>query len=277
MSNLSPSNYAKIPSSDYPQSYNDQDDEEQRSSNYDSPPIQSKSLSPRNLINSPNSDHDTITSLGQRNVDFYDSEEEEDLGRYSIAFNQTLGNDNGGQSQSQNGYQPAKRGTPSMHNFNREDSKNRLMQSSPMKRLFHKIQDARMETRRKRWERLLALPDEATLHFHKERCGLFFGTWCDLLDKGIIPIIFMIGIYAIILSMLSDEHAFVKNVMLGVGIPLFIFRISWRPLCWLVYERRQARRVRTKLFSMRCSFPTTHNAIHLFRFSSNPLPTSNEK
>jgi len=270
----SPSHYEQIPSNDYPQSYNDQNNEEQLSSTCDSP-IQKTSLIPRTVINSPKTDHDS-SAMGRQNVDFYDSEEEEDLGRYSVAFNQILvGNDDGGQSHSHNKDKQAKSDAPSRYDSDREAGNKRFIRSSPVRRLFHKIQDARMETRRKRWERLLALPDEATMHFHKERCALFFGTWCNLLDKGFIPIIFMLGIYVIILSKLSDEHAFVKNIMLGVGIPLFIFRISWRPLCWLVCEQRQAKRVSAKFLFFASSVIKydfsrgAHSVFLFFRISSS--------
>jgi len=219
-----------------------------------------KSLSPRSMINSPQNDNDTITSMGHHNGDSYDSDEE-DLGKYSFDFNQTVGRSGG---HFKNGYEQTAgtRRLPSHFHFDREDS-NIRWKSSPVRKLYHRIQDARMDTRRKRLERLLALPDETTMKFHRERCALFFGTWCDLLDKGFIPILFMLVIYVVVLSTLDDEHAFVKKIMLGFGIPIFIFRISWRPLCWLVRERRQELRVRVSPFIASTIF---------FLYSSNSIP-----
>lgn len=265
MTSLTPSNYKKIP-------INDEDNEEELALNLSkedandlrggmyaeysrsnlhsdsrsyshslsSPPdtaidyeYNSPDRSTRSIINSPKSDND-----GHNNGDSYDSDEE-DLGRYAIDFNQTLG-----RSQNKNGYGYEQAAGTSHFHFDRKDSKRRWTQSSPVREFFHIIQDARMETRTRRLERLLALPDEATMQFHKERCALFLGTWCNLLDKGFIPILFMLVIYVVVLSTLDAKHAFVKNIMLGFGIPIFIFRITWRPLCWLVRERLQERRVR---------------------------------
>lgn len=280
MTSLSPSHYKKIPINDedneeeLPLNLSEEDAHDLRGGMYaeysrsnshsdsrsyshslSSPPdtasdyeYNSPDRSPRSMINCPKSDNDnTITSMGHNNGDSYDSDEE-DLGRYAIDFNQTLGR-SGGHFQHQNGYEQAAgtRRLPSHFHFDREDSKSRWDQSSPVRQLYHRIQDARMETRTKRLERLLALPDEATMKFHKERCALFFGTWCDLLDKGFIPILFMLVIYVVVLSTLDDEQAFVKKVMLGIGIPIFIFRISWRPLCWLVRKRLQEQRVRASI------------------------------
>jgi hypothetical protein len=168
-------------------------------------------------------------------------EETDDFARYSAVFSPTQDEKRGslqGSGQKQ-GYHKAT--TPSWHSngsYNCEENNYGWMKSSPVRRLIHKLHDARMESRRKRMERLLALPDGASIQNHKERGFLCFNTWCDLLDKGIFFIMFLLFLYIVILVTLGEEHVFVKKLMLGLGIPFFIFRISWRPLSWLVYEQR---------------------------------------
>ena len=234
---------------------------------YHSPRNEAGSLSPQRLKspisrsdkeNGDTGDHHTHT------IHFdYDSEEEEDLGRFSFDFNHALGiKDAHGDRGSLQNHQPAYM-VPNTARFlfDNEDtntsSRNRWTNFSnpiltPGKRFFLSIQDARIETRRKRMERLLALPDDSTIRFYTERFALCLGPWCDLLDKGYVPIILVIIIYAVTVSSLGEEHAFVRKMMLGMGIPLFVFRILWRPLCWLVHEKKLERvRVRISLCARR--------------------------
>lgn len=170
-----------------------------------------------------------------------EEEEEEDFARYSAVFSPTKDDRRGslkGREQKQ-GYHKANSSSWKCDaSYSCEQNNYGWMKSSPVRRLIHKIHDARMESRRKRMERLLALPDGASIQTHKERCFLCCNTWCDLLDKGIFFILFLVLLYITILVKLGEEHVFVKKVMLGIGIPFFIFRISWRPLRWLVLEQR---------------------------------------
>ena len=168
----------------------------------------------------------------------YDSDEEEDLGRYSAVYNHNLvGNRNSTCSDT-------KRSLPNSPQHCWTRSSKTIMR--PAKRLFRTIRDVRVETRRKRMEKMLAMREDETLRFHKERCELCLGSWCDLLDKGCVPILLVLAAYVVVLVILNEEQALVRNIMLGVGIPLFIFRISWRPISWFVFGRR-AERVRDPL------------------------------
>ena len=165
--------------------------------------------------------------MSDHSINSYDSEEdEEDLGRYSVIFNHTLGN---------SGLSPHQYQGPVGYN-DRGDSSRRCQ---PGRRILSSIHDARMESRRKRLERLLALPDDPTIRYQIERCGLCVSAWCDILDKGLFPILLVFIVYVVLLNVL--ENTFAKKMMLGIGIPLFVFRIGWRPLYCLISERRQER------------------------------------
>lgn len=193
--------------------------------------------------------HDIVSSFSRDFVMNGDDDEEEDFTRYSAVFSPTNDERRGPlqlqnrERQNQQGYHKAKASSWHLNDSSYSSGENNYgwMKSSPVRRLIHKIHDARMESKRKRMERLLALPDGASIQNHKERCFLFFNTWCDLLDKGIFLILFLLFVYIIILATLGEEHVFVKKMMLGLGIPFFIFRISWRPLSWLVYDQQCGR------------------------------------
>lgn len=244
MSSLSPSHYKKVPIND---------DEEEDFHTYRDVPlsndlsttdslhnsrdrISSKPLSLRNL--SPPTPTETGTEeyksleLNEEKDPYNSNSDDEDLGKYSIAFNKSLGR-HGNISNPRSSSYRQRSISLSGHKVNGGF----WSRESPVKRLYHRIQDARNETKRKRLERILALPDEATLHFHKERCALFFVTWCDLLDKGLFPLLLVLVVYIVILALLDEEYVITKKLMLIIGIPLFIFRFSWRPLCWVVSER----------------------------------------
>lgn len=246
MSSLSPSHYKKVPIND---------DEEEDFHTYIDVPlsndlpttdslhnsrdrISSKPLSLRNL--SPPTPTETGTEeyksleLNEEKDPYNSNSDDEDLGKYSIAFNKSLGR-HGNISNPRSSSYRQRSISLSGHKVNGGF----WSRESPVKRLYHRIQDARNETKRKRLERILALPDEATLHFHKERCALFFVTWCDLLDKGLFPLLLVLVVYIVILALLDEEYVITKKLMLIIGIPLFIFRFSWRPLCWVVSERRR--------------------------------------
>jgi hypothetical protein len=165
-----------------------------------------------------------------------EDEEEEDLGRYSVIYDPSRSS------------QHNTRNTSSFHGTSHTDNQNNSHNTKfnsfmpePAKRFFRRVQDARMESRRRRLERLLALPDDPNIRFHMERFGLCCNSWCDILDKGMYPVLLVLIGYVVTLIVLGEEYAMVKKLMLGIGIPLFIFRISWRPLSWLICELRTQR------------------------------------
>lgn len=200
---------------------------------YYSPVSTSPRHSPKRLTSPKQSDMHQNETISNKMKDYNsEDDDDEDLGRYSVVFNQALGI-NGDRSQhSSAGTSHAYHGPGGVFDTPMPES---------AKRLFMSIQDARMEHRSKRLERFLALPDDPTIRFHIERCGLCCSAWCDILDKGMYPIILVLILYVVTLIVLGDEHAFVKRIMLGVGIPLFVFRILWRPLSWFICERRKER------------------------------------
>lgn len=241
-----PSPYKKLESDDVPQSYDDvvgtqMDVPDQNSgshhsvshrSGYYSPISSSPRSSPKKKSPNKNGIHQS-TSPNISMQDYKSDDEEEDLGRYSFAFNHTLGI-NGGHP---NG------GSHAYHGVGDSDGPSGVFHSpvASAKRLFTTIQDARMENRRKRLQRLLDLPDDPNIRFYIERCGLCFSAWCDILDKGMYPIIVVIILFIVTLNILGEEHALVKRIMLAAGIPMLVFRILWRPLSWFVCERRKER------------------------------------
>ena len=160
-------------------------------------------------------------SQTKRSLLYHSDDEDEDLGRYSMQFRRTL---NGGtqdfQRQDRNGYEPI---------------------LNPAKKLFQNIQDARLESRRKRMERLISLPDNS-IRAHVEKFAVYLGSWCDLLDKGLVIFLLSIAIFVIFLVTLDEDEIVMKRLMLGIGIPFFIFRVAWRPIKYLLCDKRRQKR-----------------------------------
>lgn len=196
-------------------------------------------------------------------IDFDSDDEEDDLGRYNFDFNHALGINSNAKmtiSGSYRGSMHTSRKGPQKHD---EDSTRRFTRYtrntiSPATRIFGSIKEARMVSRQRRMEKLLALDGaNSKISFYKERVCIWISTNCDLLEiKGFVLVLVTIVAYSVIVGSLGEEHRFAKNLLLGLGIPLIIFRLSWRPLSWYVCRRKQE-----KVSSM----TITSHSIHLPR------------
>lgn len=165
-----------------------------------------------------------VTSQTKRSLLYNSDDEDEDLGRYSMQFRRTL---NGGtynfQRQERNGYEPI---------------------INPARQLFRNIQDARLESRRKRMERLMSLPDNS-IRAYIGKFSICLGSWCDLLEKGLVLFILSVVIFVLILLKLDEDKVLMKRLMLGLGIPFFIFRVAWRPIKYCLCDKRRQGRNNT--------------------------------
>lgn len=175
----------------------------------------------KSVSNTPESSHT------KRSLLYYSDDEDEDLGRYSVQFRRTL---NGSVYELQEKEYRYGHGKWNMYS---EPTTN------PAKRLFRNIQHARLESRRKRLEKLISLPDNSCRSC-LGRFSVCLGSWCDLLDKGLVIFLVTLTSFVGIIMVLDEDEIVIKKFMLGLGIPMFILRIAWRPikhfLCDLRYQ-----------------------------------------
>lgn len=208
------------------------------------------------------------------NDDIELSDDEEDLGRYNFDFNHTIGindpfhltNNNNSTRKlfgsdieviygENNLYgQPSK--FPSCGSNNQYasaamSSGKHSTKSSVLARIqdcFEAIKLMQMESRRKRMEFLLALPDDDNYSSKCHYCAtkimiLLSSSWCDLLDKGSVLIVLFTLIFVVVYESLDEEEdRDARQLLLGLGIPLLVIRVVWRPLYWFVWGRRIERR-----------------------------------
>ena len=179
-------------------------------------------------------------------VDFDSDDEEDDLGRYTFDFNHALGINSNAKMTTSGSYRgsvnnsrrgPQEQDADSTRRFTRY-TRNTI---SPATRIFGSIKEARMVSRQRRMEKLLALDGaNSKISFYKERVCICISTNCDLLEiKGFVLILVTIIAYSVIVGSLGEEHRFAKNLLLGLGIPLIMFRLSWRPLSWYACRRKR--------------------------------------
>jgi len=93
------------------------------------------------------------------------------------------------------------------------------------------FQTARMESRRKRAEQMLALGDEHVL----DRTWISFSSWCDLTDRGTILIPFLFLTWIFITSVTPSQD--LRTWLLFMGLPAWMIRFLWHPIYWYVWGR----------------------------------------
>jgi len=77
---------------------------------------------------------------------------------------------------------------------------------------------------------------------------LLSSSWCDLLDKGFALIILFTVMFVVVYESLDEEDdRGARQLLLGLGIPLLVIRVVWRPLYWFVWGRRIERRRKNTL------------------------------
>ena len=182
--------------------------------------------------------------------------DEDDVRRYSLDFNvgtkshgKMLNNENDHDyiSSSHEFSTPVRssleEGTPERFDSDNDDFKRFDDFTTPVRQVCHILQSARIESRRKRMERLLELPDEhsatSRCHYLATRIVICFSSaYCDLIDKGFILVIVAVVIFVVVYQSLDEkEDRTARKLLLGVGVPIIIFRVGWRPLYWFVWGR----------------------------------------
>jgi hypothetical protein len=181
-----------------------------------------------------------------------ESDDGDDLGRFSFDFNHALGNleleqeDFGERGENGKGYNDARyipHHSSDPHLTKR--SNNPIM--AFLRRFLQAIKRARTQSRQKRIERLLALQDKESYsskcNFYSSRVELCLSSpWCDLLDKGFVIVIMVILILLIAyFSLDEEEDTKARKFLLAIGIPIIVFRVVWRPLYWILWGRIQER------------------------------------
>ena len=187
--------------------------------------VEQTPLSPQLTIDNSSPISTPVTSPQTKRSLLYNSDDEdEDLGRYSMQFRRTL---NGGR-----------------YNFHRQERNGYEPIINPARQLFRNIQDARLESRRKRMERLMSLPDNS-IRAYVGKFSVCLGSWCDLLEKGLVLFILSVVIFVLILLKLDEDEVLMKRLMLGLGIPFFIVRVAWRPIKYCLCDKRRQGRNNT--------------------------------
>ena len=175
-------------------------------------------------------------------------DDEDDVGRFSLNFHQSTG---GGSILDAN-VSNVMNGPPlspiSSFDFDRNNQEvanhSRFGLLKYFNRIYHKIKSGREESRRKRVEHLLSIPDTDVTN---PRCHYFFwlveifylSEWCDLADKGLILFLAATTVFTIIYLCLDEKQdKTTRAILLAVGVPLLICRVVWRPLYWIAWGKR---------------------------------------
>uniref|UniRef100_A0A7S2A194 Uncharacterized protein n=1 Tax=Trieres chinensis TaxID=1514140 RepID=A0A7S2A194_TRICV len=124
-----------------------------------------------------------------------------------------------------------------------------------LKGAARRMREARMDRRRRRAQRMLALQDDVG-----QRRGLlpelcrrlemaFASPWCDLTERGAVVVIAAAAGLGLAYRLMGDaeERARAKRVLLAVGVPLIVFRLCWRLIYWAAWGRHVERRRRARM------------------------------
>jgi len=117
---------------------------------------------------------------------------------------------------------------------------------SPLIVIATKIRTARLDSKRRRAERILALSDndvQTPLGLALTHTRLCLLSWCDLMDRGFVLIIVLLVFIVCLYNVLDGErYGKEKHMLVWIGLPVVVVRVCWGPVWWYVWGRRIEKR-----------------------------------
>jgi len=122
--------------------------------------------------------------------------------------------------------------SPSTSTLSLNHGENVLSKKLTFTTMWQAYLELRLEHRRRRAEQLLTMNEDSL----RERLVFTFSAWTDLLDTRGLLLHFLLLILWLVLCHVYSKK---QKTIVVLGILCIILRLSWRPIYWYVWGRRQ--------------------------------------